>query len=102
MEVWKRIKGYPDYEVSDKGKIKSYKRGKETILKQKVNPLGYMQVNLCNNGRGVTRIVHELVAEAFLDNPNNLPEIAHIDRCTINNQASNLIYCSRDYLLFNI
>lgn len=84
MENWKFINA--NYEVSDKGNIKSVNyrgTGKSAIRKQSISKNGYMRVILSDNGKNKTYFVHRLVAAAFIPNPDNLPEIDHIDAMTI-------------------
>ena len=58
---------------------------------------GYVYANLCKNNKSYNFRVHRLVAEAFLDNPNNLPQINHKDGNRQNNNVDNLEYCSASY-----
>lgn len=97
-EIWKDKKDYEGlYQVSNWGRVKSFKFGKERILKQFTNNDGYLQVHLCKNGKLKTFLVHRLVAEAFLDNPNNLPQVNHKDENPQNNNVENLEFCSAKY-----
>lgn len=102
-EFWRDIKNYEGlYEVSDKGKIKSLKRGKEKILKTWKSGGDnkedrYEEVALWKNSKREKHYVHRLVAQEFLSNPDNLPEINHKDENKRNNCVSNLEYCSRQY-----
>ena len=100
-EIWKPIKGYEGlYQVSNFGRVKSLKFGKEKILKQSKNKkTGYLHVVLCKNGILKTFRVHRLVAEAFLDNPNNLPCVNHKDENKTNNNVDNLEWCNAKYNL---
>ena len=93
MEIWKNIKDYPNYMVSNLGRIKSlnYKRtGKEQILKQIKNSNGYLRVALSKNGNIKKYQIHRLVAEAFLPNPENKPCIDHINCNRSDNRVENL------------
>ena len=74
-EVWKVVDEFPNYMVSNYGKVKNCKRNK--ILKPKDNQRGYLIVNLYNNGKQKHKYIHQLVANAFLENPNNLKEVDH-------------------------
>ena len=95
MEHWKPVVGYEEhYEVSDLGRIKSLKNGKERILKPKKTHCGYLQVGLCKDGHRKYLLVHRLVAEAFIQNPNNLDTVNHKDEVKTNNVASNLEWMS--------
>lgn len=83
MEIWKDIKGYEGkYQISNLGNVKSLKdsRGnfREKLLKLQKDTKGYLRIQLFKNGKGETKKVHRLVAEAFIPNPNNLPEVNHI------------------------
>lgn len=89
--TWKQIKGYEDYEVSDTGLVRSLKRGKKKILAPAKNGrTGYLHVNLHKDGKRKCLLVHRLVAEAFVPNPQNLPTVNHRDENKLNNEASNL------------
>lgn len=92
MEKWKDIKGYEGlYQVSDLGRIKSLIRKNERILKPYSNPeTKYLSVNLHKNKRSKTYTIHRLVAEAFIPNPENLPQVGHKDENNTNNHATNL------------
>ena len=82
LEIWKDIDGYEGlYQVSNLGRIKSlnYKRTGRTKLLKLVKSNGYLDIILYNNGKYKHYLVHRLVAKAFIPNPDNLPEINHID-----------------------
>ena len=99
MEEWRDIKGFEGkYMVSNLGRVKSlnYRRtGKEKILKAYPNKddYGYLKVSLYKDGKVRYPLVHVLVATAFLENPDNLPEVNHKDENSKNNCAENLEYC---------
>lgn len=98
IEQWKPVEGYEGiYAVSDLGRVKSLKYGKERIMKPKKQRNGYLVVNLYRNGQRKMLKVHRLVAEAFIPNPEGLPEINHIDEDKTNNCASNIEWASRSY-----
>ena len=101
MEEWRDIKGYEGlYQVSSWGRVKSlnYKRtGKEGILNGDPNNIGYMSVVLYKNGKRKPRLIHRLVAAAFIPNPDNLPIINHIDENKNNNRVDNLEWCTHEY-----
>ena len=97
-EIWKPVIGYEGlYEVSNWGRVKSLKFGKERILKLFKDTSGYLCVKLCKNTNQCQFKVHRLVAQAFIPNPNNLPQINHKDECKTNNIVSNLEWCDRKY-----
>ena len=100
-EVWKDIEGYEGlYQVSNFGNIKSLPkvrhngRGtyiqKEKILKPSNTSTGYKKIELCKDGKRKGFKVHRLVAIAFIPNPDNKPEVNHIDGNKINNNIDNL------------
>ena len=96
-EIWKDIEGYEGhYQVSDKGRIKSVKFGKEIFLKPG-QCRGYLHVGLSKNGEYKQYTVHRLVCQAFLPNSNNLPEINHKDEIKTNNNIENLEWCDHKY-----
>ena len=98
-EEWKPIPGYEGlYEVSNYGRVRSFKwssNGK--ILSPCKDGSGYCFVNLCKDGKVKPRIIHRLVAEAFIPNPNNFPQVNHMDECKENNYFGNLEWCSPAY-----
>lgn len=91
-EVWRGIVGFPRYEVSNLGRVRSisYMRtGKVKILKQ-YKKVGYFQVCLMLNGRANYRQIGRLVALTFIPNPDNKPCVDHIDTNKENNRVENL------------
>ena len=101
MEHWKDIIGYEGlYQVSDLGRVKSLNylhTGKERVLRAGKDKDGYLLVTLCNSGKKNYYSVHRLVAEAFIPNPDNLPQVNHRDENPLNNAVSNLEWCSVGY-----
>ena len=89
------VKGYEGlYEVTDDGKVFN-KNGKE--MHQYYVTRGYRIVLLYKDKKQKTKLVHRLVAEAFIPNPDNLPQVNHKDEDKENNTASNLEWCTNDY-----
>ena len=86
--------GFPDYVVEDDGRVFSKKTQK--YLKQS-DCNGYRTVELFNNGRSKRILVHRIVAEAYIPNPDNLPQVNHKDENRANNTASNLEWCTAKY-----
>lgn len=97
-EIWKDIEGYEGfYQVSNYGRVKSLKFGKEKILKHRRNTFGYLEIVLCSGGKPKSFKIHRLVAKAFIPNPNNLPQINHKDENKENNCEWNLEWCTPSY-----
>lgn len=93
MEIWKPIKDYPEYKVSNLGRIKSLY--KDIILNQCKNERGYLNVWLYNSGKRKGFRVHRLVAEAFLVKHCENLEVNHIDHNKENNCVDNLEWCTK-------
>lgn len=92
-EVWKDVIGYEGlYQVSNLGRVKSLYTGR--ILKQSTNHKGYPKVRFFKENVGVTRVVHRLVASAFIPNPEGKKEVDHINCIRNDNRAENLRWCT--------
>ena len=88
-EKWKDIEDFEGlYAVSDRGRVMNLKSGK--ILKPRVNSQGYAFVGLHKNGKSKQCTIHRLTADAFIENPNNLAQVNHIDENKRNNDVKNL------------
>lgn len=100
-EVWKDVDGYDGrYQISDLGRFKSFaqdrKNGKIKIGNR--TKKGYLTMLLYDgNGNKKWMPIHRLVGMAFLDNPNNYPQINHKDEDKTNNRADNLEWCTNGY-----
>jgi len=93
IELWRDIEGFDGkYQVSNQGRVRSRQKGEWRLLQQGHGEGRYAQVVLSINGKRYTRRVHRLVAEAFVQNPNHLPQIDHRDGNCLNNYADNLRY----------
>lgn len=105
-EIWRDIKEFRGYKISNLGRVKSpdyyvevdgkfvlYRQGK-ILHQQKNKKTGYLSVGITNKS---TIMVHRLVANAFIKNPNNLPCINHKDENKQNNRVDNLEWCTHKY-----
>lgn len=102
MEVWKDIEGYEGlYQVSNLGRVKRIVgegcRCERIISRCTNQRLGRVYVMLSKGGKRKNVTIHRLVANAFIPNPNNLPEVNHIDEDPSNNVVDNLEWCTRTY-----
>lgn len=99
MEEWRDVAGYEGlYQVSNLGKIKMIKRGRNKILIGRKRGKGYISVTLTKKGcPNKDYYVHRLVAAAFIPNPLNLPQINHINFNKADNSVSNLEWCDNKY-----
>lgn len=92
----KDIKGYEGlYAVTEDGRVWSHRR--QIFLKEGKTKAGYLNVVLCKNGKAKTFLVHRLVAQTYITNPLELPEINHKDENKENNSINNLEWCDRKY-----
>lgn len=93
-EIWKDIKGFEGfYQISNMGNVKSLRHWRKQegfIMKPQTNSTGYLRVELKVDGKSKRAFVHRLVAEEFVDNPNNYNVVNHIDCNPKNNVAANL------------
>ena len=88
-EVWKDIEGYEGlYQISNLGRVKRVIT--DRILKGKKHKDGYLLVDLYKNSVGAGKTIHRLVAQAFIPNPENKPQVNHTDEDKTNNMVSNL------------
>lgn len=112
IEIWRAVKNYEGvYEVSDQGRVKSLSRYvkqdkhirlvSERILKASKRNDGYKIVSLCRDGNKYIGLVHRLVAEAFLPNPENKMDVDHINTIRDDNRVVNLRWATRKENLNN-
>ena len=105
QEIWKDIPGYEGlYQVSNLGRVKSFRIwtgtmyvNKEHILINNIEKSGYARVFLRKNNKTTAIRVHRLVAQVFLNNPNNYTCVNHKDENKQNNKVDNLEWCTREY-----
>jgi hypothetical protein len=99
IEEWKPIKDFPDYRISNKGRIQRVPNNK--IKGGLLNPTkekdGYLVVGLFRDKKNIQKRVHRLVAEVFIPNPNNYPCVNHKDENKTNNSIDNLEWCTVAY-----
>jgi hypothetical protein len=95
----KNIKNFEHYYIDEQGNVYSKKRGNIKKLSPILTHYGYYDVGLTNS-KGICKMyIHRLVAEHYIDNPNNLPQVNHIDGNKLNNNVFNLEWCnSKDNL----
>lgn len=97
IPVWRAVKGYEGlYSVSNTGQVKSLFRYKK-VLKPNVKKRGYCTVELFKDGQSKRLLIHRLVAEAFIPNWFNYPQVNHIDEDKTNNNFDNLEWCDCQY-----
>jgi hypothetical protein len=104
MEVWKKIEGFENYEISNLGRLKgleittkfgcSFKTYPERICKFWKDKKGYEYFTFNINGKNKHKLIHRLVATAFIPNSNNKPQVNHIDGNKSNNNIENLEWCT--------
>lgn len=94
-EIWKFIDGYDsEYLISNTGKVKSVKKGRERLLRFATINTGYFYVTLSRHGKTVKKTVHRLVAETFIPNPEGKTDINHKNGIKTDNRVENLEWVS--------
>lgn len=101
-EIWKDIDGFPGYQAGSYGNIRSFLNNRwgirdtyHILIPSLDKETGYLKVNLQKNGKGYTKSVHAIIAEAFHDGKHPGLDVNHIDGNKLNNNASNLEWCTR-------
>jgi len=96
LEQFRLINGYPNYQVSNHGRVMNAITGR--ILSLRDNGNGYKIIQL---GKGKNHYVHRLVAYAFIENPNNYTIIDHLNKVRYDNNVNNLRWCNQSMNLKN-
>ena len=87
------IKDFENYKIDKNGRIENITTGR--ILKQEKTATGYFRVTLCKNGKTERFMSHRLVMQTFVPNPNNKPQVNHINGIKDDNRLSNLEWCTQ-------
>lgn len=90
---WRVIEGFPNYSVSKQGEVRNNTTSR--ILAYRKTGSGYFKVTLCRSGEKFDYYIHRIVAQTFIPNKFNKPEINHIDGNKRNNSVSNLEWATR-------
>lgn len=93
--MWKNIPNWEWYLINEQGEVLNTRTNK--LIKGDANNIGYHRITLYDNGQKQRFFIHRLVATLFLPNPDNLPEVNHIDGNKDNNGVNNLEWCTRTY-----
>ena len=91
-EQWKKIEGYENYKISNKGRVRNMTTRK--FLEGNINNCGYVKIGLTKDKKVKQFQLHRLVALAFVENPEHKELVRHIDSDNLNNEASNLYWVS--------
>ena len=92
VETFVEIEGFENYEVSNLGKVRNIKSGR--MLKPHLNHNGYLKHHLYRHDKQKELFLHRIIAIAFIDNPGKKPQVNHIDENKLNNDLSNLEWCT--------
>ena len=98
MEIWRTMKEHNNYEISNIGRVRNKKTGR--ILKTTTNNKGYERFIIYIDKKPKCFYIHRVVANNYLNNPNNLPEINHKNENKKDNRVENLEYCNGLYNLY--
>ena len=90
--MWKTIEQFPNFEINESGVVRNART--HYVTTQRMNRKGYLYVQLNDGEKNHCCLVHRLVAETFIPNPENLPIVNHIDECCVHNSVDNLEWIS--------
>ena len=93
-EIWRKVQEYDGYEVSNLGRLRSYLHAKQAYILKLDNCQRYSRIHLMQNKKGSRKMVHRLVAGAFIPNPLNKPQINHKNGSKKDNKVENLEWCT--------
>ena len=79
--MWKTIEQFPNFEINESGVVRNART--HYVTTQRMNRKGYLYVQLNDGEKNHCCLVHRLVAETFIPNPENLPIVNHIDECCV-------------------
>ena len=94
QEIWKTINDFEGYIISNFGNLISLKNSQTKYLTKRINKKGYVEYKLTRNGKSSYYKAHRLVAKTFIPNPENKPQVNHIDGNKQNNHVDNLEWCT--------
>ena len=92
VETFVKIEGFEKYEVSNLGKVRNIKSS--IVLKPWITKDGYLRHCLYKHNKRKNLLLHRIIATAFIDNPGKKPQVNHIDENKLNNDLSNLEWCT--------
>ena len=92
VETFVEIEGFEKYEVSNLGRVRNIKSG--IMLKPWITKDGYLRHCLYKHNKRKNLLLHRIIATSFIDNPGKKPQVNHIDENKLNNDLSNLEWCT--------
>jgi hypothetical protein len=98
-EIWRKIEGFSNYEVSSEGRVRNVETGK--VLRSMIAKDGYHRIGLYLKGKPKSHLIHRLVATTFIPNPESKKEVNHINGCKADNRVENLEWSTRSENAFH-